>query len=88
MAQSVADVEGRWTDSRSESGLIQRCRQAWNKPVSELTREELATFLRQRIALSIIIPEARRRLSDCLDDDSEMYDGELANMLRDVIGDI
>ncbi len=42
----------------------------------------LATFLRQEIALPLILPEARRRVAAGIDDDSELYDGELANALR------
>jgi hypothetical protein len=82
-AKSVADIEGPWVDPPFESGLIQRCRNAWNTPANELSNEELATFLRQRIALSLIVPEARCRLDAVADDGTEMYDGDLANALGD-----
>jgi hypothetical protein len=82
----VADVEGRWIDPDFDSGLIQRCRRYWNVPVAELPNEALATYLRQRIALSIIIPEAEKRIASGFDDDSELYDGELADALRSVQG--
>lgn len=82
----VADVEGPWEDPNFESGLIERCRRYWNVPMGELTNEALATYLRQKIGMEVVVPEAKRRLELHIDDDSEMYEGELANALRDVIG--
>jgi hypothetical protein len=74
---SVADILGPWVESDWQSGLIDRCRQAWNKPLRDLTREELATLLRQRIAVEHVLPIAKRRLQSGVDDDTEIYDGEL-----------
>jgi hypothetical protein len=82
-SSTVADVEGPWTDPNFESGLIDRCRRGWNTPVGELTDELLATYLRQRIALALVVPEAEMRIAAGRFDDTEMYDGELANALRD-----
>lgn len=75
--QSVADVEGPWSERGFDSGLIQRCRENWSVPVKDLTNYALATFIRQQIALSIVIPEAKRRVEARYIDDTEMYDGEL-----------
>jgi hypothetical protein len=75
--KSVSDILGKWVDPNSDSSLLSRCKTAWEKPITEITNEELATFLRQDIALSLILPEARKRISNNYDDDSEMYDGEL-----------
>lgn len=75
--KTVADILGPWIDPDWDSGLIDRCRQAWNKPLRELSHEELATLLRQRFAVEHILPIARKRLADGIEDDSEMYDGEL-----------
>lgn len=47
---SVADILGPWVEPDWNSGLIARCREAWNKPLQDLSREELATLLRQRYA--------------------------------------
>jgi hypothetical protein len=82
-AQSVADLLGPWTDPNSESSLIDRCRRYWNVPVSELPNGILATYLRQRIALQIMVPEARKRLETGIDDDSELYEGELSKTLQE-----
>ena len=69
---SVADVEGPWHDSAFDSGLITRCKNAWQKPIDELTNEEMATFLRQEIAVSHILPAAEQRVLAGIDDGSEM----------------
>ena len=45
---SVAEILGPWVEPSFDSGLIARCRSAWNKPLRDLSREELATLLRQR----------------------------------------
>ena len=54
----------------------------------ELTNEALATFLRQRIALQLVVPEALKRLEAGFDDDSELFEGELANALSHVCGNV
>ena len=82
--QSVADVEGPWVDPDFESGLIERCKRYWYVPVVELPNDILATYIRQRIALPLVVAEAHRRLAAGFDDDSEMYDGELANAVAHV----
>jgi hypothetical protein len=74
---SVADILGPWAEPDWDSGLIDRCRKAWNKPLRDLSREELATLLRQRFAVEHVLPIARKRLQEGVDDDTEMYDGEL-----------
>lgn len=79
---TVAEIEGKWIDSRFQSSLIERCKHGWNTPVGELTNEQLATYLRQNIALSIIVPEAARRIAANFNDDTEMYDEELEDALK------
>jgi hypothetical protein len=81
-AMCVADIEGPWREPDLESGLIARCRDAWHVPVDELSDEMVATFLRQKIGLQIVIPEARRRVDLRMTDDSELYDGELIMALQ------
>lgn len=78
---SVASIEGPWVDSKFDSGLINRCRLDWNTPVTELTNEVLATYLRQRIALLLTVPEAEQRIARNYIDHTEMYDKELADAL-------
>ena len=81
--RSVAGVAGAWVDPGFDSGLTERCRRYWDVPVPDLPNGMLATYLRQRVALQLIIPEARKRLEAGIDDDSELYDGELAEALRE-----
>lgn len=83
--RTVAELLGPWVDPGFESGLIQRCRNAWNKPIRELTNEELATYLRQRIALEQILPIAKERVGDRVNDDTEMFEGELREAVERAI---
>jgi len=83
---SVADILGAWVDTDWDSGLVNRCKEAWSKPIESLTNEELATLLRQRIAVDHILPIAEKRLKDGVDDDSEIYDGELKAAIEYVAG--
>lgn len=75
--RSVADLEGPWVEPELNSGLIQRCRANWSVPIGKLTNHVLATFLRQRKALPIVIPEAKRRISTGHRDDTELFEDEL-----------
>ena len=75
--QSVANILGPWADPNFESGLIERLRNAWDKPIRDLTNSELATFLRQNIATEQILPIAQGRLTSGVVDDTEIFDGEL-----------
>ncbi|MBC3807666.1 hypothetical protein H8K52_09955 [Undibacterium seohonense] len=81
--RSVADVAGAWVDPDFESSLIERCRKNWNVPVGEISNYVLSTFIRQRIALALVIPEAKRRLAAGFVDDTELYDDELANAVAE-----
>ena len=80
--QSIADILGPWVETDWGSGLIEKCRRAWNKPFTELTNEELATLLRQDIAVAHILPIAEDRIRKGVDDDTEMYEGELEEAIR------
>jgi hypothetical protein len=73
---SVADILGPWIEPDWKSGLIARCREAWNKPLRSLSREELATLLRQRYAVEYLLPVAKKKLEG-VNDETEMFDGEL-----------
>ena len=74
---SVADFQGPWIDPNFESSLIARCRENWSVPIFEVTNCVLATFIRQRIALGLVVPEAKRRIAAGYFDDTELYDEEL-----------
>jgi hypothetical protein len=79
---SIADILGPWVEPDWDSGLIARCRDAWNKPLRDLSREELATLLRQKYAVEHLLPIAKKRLADGDDDDTEMFDGELEEAIK------
>jgi hypothetical protein len=79
---SLSDLLGPWIDSDWNSGLNARCKNAWSKPLRDLSREELATLLRQRIAVEHLLPIAKKRLEDGIDDDTEMFDGELQEAIE------
>lgn len=80
---SLADIVGPWEEPGFESGLIDRMRAAWSKPLQDLTNRELATCLRQRLAVEDVLPIAKKRVSDRFDDDSELHDTELAEAIED-----
>lgn len=82
-SRSVADVEGPWLNPDFESSLIEKCRTNWNTPVSQLTNEILSMFLRQGIACELVRPETQKRLEAGFDDDSELYEGQLASAFRE-----
>ncbi|MDX3773865.1 hypothetical protein QE250_07055 [Chromatiaceae bacterium AAb-1] len=75
--RSVADIEGPWVEQSIDSGLIQRCKENWHVPISNLSNYALATFIRQKLGLIICIPEAKRRIAIEFTDDTEIYDEEL-----------
>ena len=81
--RTVEDVAGPWQEPEFDSGLIHRCRDNWRVPVTDLSNAVLATFLRQGIALAIVAPEAERRITANIHDDSELYDDELASALKE-----
>ena len=76
---SAADIYGPWVESEWQSGLIERLREYWPVPIVELPDAGLALFLRQQTAVEPVLAEARKRLFDERPDDSELYDGELAD---------
>lgn len=81
--KSLADLVGRWQEPGLESGLIDRVRSAWTKPISTLTNHELATCLRQSIATEHLIPVAKERVQQRVVDGSELDDEELAQAIED-----
>ena len=82
--RSVRDIEGPWVEPEFDSSLVQRCRENWAVAIGQVTNKVLATFIRQRIGLTIVAPEAQCRVKARYDDDSETYDGELASALADL----
>jgi hypothetical protein len=81
-SRSVAEIVGPWKDTPGpETGLVRRCREAWSKPLESLSNEELATFLRQKIAVAHLTPIAKKRVAEHFEDGTEMYDEELSNAI-------
>jgi len=78
----VADIEGPWIEPDLDSGLIQRLRANWSVPVDRLDNHVLATFLRQRRGLAVVVQEAELRLLAGYRDESEMFDEELEEALH------
>src|SRR4051812_17970015 len=78
--RTLSEVVGPWAEPEFESGLIVRCREAWSKPIGSLSRGELATLLRQKIAVEHLVPIAKKKIEEGTDD-TEMYDGELAGAI-------
>ena len=70
-SRTLTEIVSPWEEPEFDSGLIARCRKAWKKPIESLSREELATLLRQKIAVE-------QQKIEAIDDDSEIYDGELS----------
>jgi hypothetical protein len=82
--RTVADIEGSWVDPEFASGLTERCKRNWTTPIRRLSDLMLATFIRQRLGLPAVAIEATRRLSTGHPDDTELFDGELAEALSDL----
>ncbi len=83
MPLTLANILGPWKRPEIETGLIARCRKAWNKPLETLSNLELVTCLQQDLAVDHVISIAKRRLQDAVDDDSEMFEGQLAEAVAD-----
>jgi hypothetical protein len=87
--KSVADIEGPWLDPEFESSVIDRCREYWSTPMSRVPDIALATYLNQRIALQLVIQEAKLRVTTGRMDDTEFFDGQLREALEKAIkGDL
>ena len=80
--KSAADIEGEWKDPSFTSSLIDRCKESWHTPTVDLTNLALLTYLHERIALQVMIPEARKRVERKFDDHTERFVGELAEALH------
>ncbi len=81
MPLTLAKILGPWQQPDYESGLIGRCRNAWEKPLESLSNYELVTCLQQNLAVAHILPVAKKRLSVRFDDDTELFDGQLGEAI-------
>lgn len=78
---TIEEILGPWEDPGFDSSLIQRCREAWSKPIKELTNQEISTFLRQKMAIEAIAPIAKERIASGVEDGTEAWDNELQQAL-------
>jgi hypothetical protein len=67
-----------WGPAPSDAtGLVAACHTARQKPVDELTIENLRVLIGQKVALNLLIPLAIRRLSENPLSEGDMYPGDL-----------
>jgi hypothetical protein len=78
---AVSDILGPWSGD-APTGLIQRCREAWDTPLESLNDLMVATFLNQNIATKHLLIEAKRRMKDQERDESEYFDGQLLEAIE------
>ncbi|WP_141753251.1 hypothetical protein [Duganella sp. HH101] len=83
--RTVADIVGPWVEPAFNSSLIERCRDNWSAPVGEITNYVLATFIRQKIALGLVVPEAQRRIASGFTDETEILEDELALAIAGIL---
>jgi hypothetical protein len=83
--RAVADIVGPWVDPDFNSSLTERCRDNWLVPVGEISNYVLATFIRQQIALGLVVPEAQRRIASGFTDETEILDDELALAIAGIL---
>ena len=83
--RTVAEIVGPWVEPDFNSSLIERCRNNWYVPVGQITNYVLATFIRQQIALDLVVPEAQRRIASGFEDETELYDGELSVAIAGIL---
>ena len=79
--RSLSDVYGPWVEQDWQSGLIDRVSAAWSKPIESLTNHELATCLRQKLAIDDVLVVAKERIAAGVQDDSELDDTELQDAI-------
>ena len=83
MPRTLAQILGPWQQPEADTGLITRCREAWDKPIDQFTDLELVTCLQQKLAVAHVLPVAKKRLETAVPDDSEMFEGQLAGAVAE-----
>ncbi|MGO4377656.1 hypothetical protein [Pseudoduganella sp. RAF53_2] len=83
--RAVADIVGPWIEPCFNSSLFERCRENWLVPVGEISNFVLATFIRQQIALGLVVPEAQRRIASGFTDETEILDDELELAIKGIL---
>jgi len=83
--RTIADIVGPWIEPDFNSSLTERCRNNRPVPVGTISNSVMATFIRQRIALSIVIPEAQGRIVAGFEDGTEILDDELLIAISEIL---
>jgi hypothetical protein len=83
MPVTLADILGPWQEPDFDSGLITRCRNMWAKPLENLSNHELVTCLQQDLAVEHALPIAKKRLQEHIDDDTELFEGQLTEAVAE-----
>lgn len=78
---TVSNLVGPWFGN-ADTGLMQRCKEAWDIPLANLNDLMVATFLNQNIAVTHVLIEAKRRMEEQERDDSEYFDGQLLEAIE------
>ncbi|WP_146016064.1 MULTISPECIES: hypothetical protein [unclassified Pseudomonas] len=80
---TVSNLLGPWSGD-DNTGLMQRCKEAWDTPLESLNDLMVATFLNQNIATEHLLVEARRRMKEQERDETEYFDGQLLEAIERV----
>ncbi|WP_347927228.1 hypothetical protein [Pseudomonas helvetica] len=80
---TVSNLLGPWSGD-DNTGLLQRCKEAWDTPLESLNDLMVATFLNQNIATEHLLVEARRRMKEQERDETEYFDGQLLEAIERV----
>ncbi|WP_223525127.1 hypothetical protein [Pseudomonas sp. A-B-26] len=78
---AVSNILGPWSGD-DHTGLMQRCREAWDTPLESLNDLMVATFLNQNIATKHLLIEAKRRMEEQERDGTEYFDGQLLEAIE------
>lgn len=80
---TLSNLLSAW-DGDDHTGLMQRCREAWDTPLESLNDLMVATFLNQNIVTKHLLIEAQRRLKEQERDGTEYFDGQLLEAIERV----
>ncbi|AQT97173.1 hypothetical protein [Pseudomonas azotoformans] len=83
---TVSNLLGPWRGDAC-TGLMQRCREAWDTALTNLDDLMVATFLRQNIAVTHMLIEAQRRIEVQERDGTEYFEGQLLEAIERVQSD-
>lgn len=83
---TVSNLLGPWSGDVC-TGLMQRCREAWDTPLADLDDLMVVTFLSQNVAVPHVLIEATRRIEEQERDGTEYFEGQLLEAIERVQSD-